>query len=147
MDKKKKKNEAGTLELHNIVKTFAGHDQESTVTAVDHVSLTINRGEFVTLLGPSGCGKTTTLRLIAGFEMPNTGTITLDNEDITFDAPNKRDMAMVFQSYALFPHLSVYDNVAYGLKVRRMGQKDYSGTSRVSFRSSWLNWHVRSSSE
>src|SRR5690606_4299015 len=77
-------------------------------------------GEFLTLLGPSGCGKTTTLRLIAGFEMPTSGRILLEGQDITTDPPNKRDMALVFQNYALFPHMSVFDNVAYGLQTRRM---------------------------
>jgi iron(III) transport system ATP-binding protein len=84
--------------------------------------LTINQGEFLTLLGPSGCGKTTTLRLIAGFEMPTTGQIILDDDDITQQPPNKRDMAMVFQSYALFPHMSVFDNVAYGLRIRKLAK-------------------------
>jgi iron(III) transport system ATP-binding protein len=90
------------------------------VTAVDNVSLTIEKGEFVTLLGPSGCGKTTTLRLIAGFEVPTRGHILLDGRSLDDVPPNRRNMAMVFQSYALFPHLTVFENIAYGLKLRKL---------------------------
>lgn len=111
-----------SVELKNVTKTFAGRDGKGEVVAVDKVSLTIADGEFVTLLGPSGCGKTTTLRLIAGFEIPTGGRIVLDETDITTRPPNKRDMAMVFQSYALFPHMSVFNNIAYGLQVRRMSR-------------------------
>ncbi len=85
--------------------------------AVDGVSLTIAEGEFFTMLGPSGCGKTTTLRIIGGFERPDRGRIELRGEDVTDVPPNRRNVHMVFQSYALFPHLSVHDNVAFGLKV------------------------------
>lgn len=109
---------AHSLILEDVTKTFETPEGR-LVTAVDHVSLSIGQGEFVTLLGPSGCGKTTTLRLIAGFEFPDAGRILLDNRDIANVAPNKREMAMVFQSYALFPHLSVYENIAYGLRLRR----------------------------
>ena len=111
---------AGTLELVDLVKTFPQHEGSGVVTAVDHVTLSIPSGEFVTLLGPSGCGKTTTLRLIAGFETPTDGHILLDGKDITLQAPNKRDMAMVFQSYALFPHMTVTANIAYGLQTAGM---------------------------
>lgn len=111
-----------SLKLENITKTFPQRDGKGLVYAVDDVSLIIERGEFLTLLGPSGCGKTTTLRLIAGFESPSAGKIMLEGQDITHDAPNKRDMAMVFQSYALFPHMSVFDNIAYGLQVRGMSK-------------------------
>ena len=90
------------------------------VTAVDDVSLEIEKGQFVTLLGPSGCGKTTTLRLIAGFEFPTSGRITLDGHRLEDVPPNRRDMAMVFQSYAIFPHLSVFENIAYGLKIKKL---------------------------
>jgi iron(III) transport system ATP-binding protein len=112
----------GNLRLENMVKTFHGRGDEKAVRAVDNVSLEIKQGEFLTLLGPSGCGKTTTLRLIAGFEMPTHGQIILDDVDITNQPPNKRDMAMVFQSYALFPHMSVFDNIAYGLKIRKLSR-------------------------
>jgi len=106
--------------LEQVAKIFPQRGSQGTVTAVDHVSLNIRQGEFVTLLGPSGCGKTTTLRLIAGFEAPTRGRILLDDRDITAQPPNKRDMAMVFQSYALFPHMSVFDNVAYGLQTHHV---------------------------
>jgi len=108
--------ETSTLILDNLVKTF-GHRSE--VRAVDRLSLEVRQGEFVTLLGPSGCGKTTTLRIIAGFEFPTEGRILLDGKMINDMPPNKRPMAMVFQNYALFPHMSVFDNIAYGLKVKK----------------------------
>ena len=85
------------------------------VTAVDAVSFTIEAGNLVTLLGPSGCGKTTTLRMIAGLEVPSEGTILIGGEDVTRLPPSARDVSMVFQSYALFPHMTVMENVAYGL--------------------------------
>lgn len=108
------------LKLENIVKEFPDRSGKGAVRAVDGVSLDIHKGEFLTLLGPSGCGKTTTLRLIAGFEIPTSGHILLESQDITTQPPNKRDMALVFQNYALFPHMSVFDNVAYGLQTRGM---------------------------
>lgn len=113
-----------SLSLENVIKKFPQREGNGEFTAVDNVSLAINQGEFVTLLGPSGCGKTTTLRLIAGFESPTTGKVFQDERDITNQPPNKRDMAMVFQSYALFPHMSVFDNVAYGLRIKRLSAKD-----------------------
>ena len=97
--------------------------------------LHIEEGELVTLLGPSGCGKTTTLRMIAGFEFPSSGEIYLDGKIINDLPPHKRDMSMVFQSYAIFPHLSVYENVAYGLKVQRLPKKEIE--ERVERRSIW----------
>ncbi len=108
------------LTLEHLSKFFVSRDGSGQVRAVDDVNLAIQQGEFVTLLGPSGCGKTTTLRLIAGFEFPTEGRIVLDGEEINELPPNRRDMAMVFQSYALFPHLSVYDNIAYGLKIKKL---------------------------
>jgi putative spermidine/putrescine transport system ATP-binding protein len=87
--------------------------------AVEDFNLNAERGEFVSFLGPSGCGKTTTLRMIAGFETPTSGTIVLDGMDITYRPPNRRNVGMVFQSYALFPNMSVGDNVGFGLKVRK----------------------------
>src|SRR5215212_5706054 len=107
------------LELDHLVKRFPSRDAAGAETAaVDDASLSIERGEMITLLGPSGCGKTTTLRMIAGFEAPTSGRIVLDGQELQHLPPNKRGMAMVFQSYALFPHLSVYENVAYGLRVQ-----------------------------
>jgi putative spermidine/putrescine transport system ATP-binding protein len=101
------------LELTGIRKQFAGG-----VVAVEHFDLAAARGEFVSFLGPSGCGKTTTLRMIAGFEPPTAGTIRIDGKDVTNTPPNKRHVGMVFQSYALFPNMSVADNIAFGLKIR-----------------------------
>jgi len=102
------------LELINVSKLFGD------VKAVDTVSLGIEHGEFLTLLGPSGSGKTTTLNMIAGFEIPSRGDILLENEDITTVAPNNRGIGMVFQNYALFPHMTVADNIAFPLKMRKI---------------------------
>jgi iron(III) transport system ATP-binding protein len=106
------------LELRNLSKVF-GQGKER-VTAVDSINLDIYPGEFITFLGPSGCGKTTTLRMIAGFEAPSQGSILLDGQDMSSLSPDKRPMGMVFQSYALFPHMSVYENVAYGPKIKKL---------------------------
>jgi len=92
--------------------------------ALHELDLEIHEGEFLTLLGPSGCGKTTTLRLIAGFIEPTQGTILLEDEDVTKVAPQHREIGMVFQDYALFPHMTIADNIAFGLKERRYPQKD-----------------------
>ena len=92
--------------------------------AVDDVSLDIEEGEFFTLLGPSGCGKTTLLRMLAGLEMPSEGRVWIDGVDMTTAPPNKRPVNMVFQSYAVFPHLNVADNVAYGLKIDRVDKAE-----------------------
>jgi iron(III) transport system ATP-binding protein len=108
------------LTLEHLTKTFPARAREGEVIAVDDVSLDIARGEFVTLLGPSGCGKTTALRLIAGFESPTRGRIMLDGQCLNDVPPNRRGMAMVFQSYAIFPHLNVFENIAYGLKIRKL---------------------------
>jgi iron(III) transport system ATP-binding protein len=112
------------LTLDHLTKIFPTRGKEAEVTAVDDVSLGIDKGEFVTLLGPSGCGKTTTLRLIAGFEFPTTGHIILDGRRLDDVPPNRRDMAMVFQSYAIFPHLNVFANIAYGLKVKKFSPSE-----------------------
>jgi putative spermidine/putrescine transport system ATP-binding protein len=102
------------LELEQISKYFG------RTTAVDHIDLNVEQGEFLTLLGPSGCGKTTILRMIAGFEVPSEGNILLDGEDITNRAASKRPMGMVFQSYALFPHLTAEQNIAFGMSIKHM---------------------------
>jgi ABC-type Fe3+/spermidine/putrescine transport system ATPase subunit len=99
------------------------------VVAVDKLDLDVSKGDLVALLGPSGCGKTTTLRMLAGFEVPSTGQVWIRGEDVTRLPPHRRDTAMVFQNYALFPHLSVFDNVAYGL--RRRGVRGAALRSRV----------------
>lgn len=103
------------IEARNVVKAFGQGD--TAVRALDDVSVEIRQGEFFTLLGPSGCGKTTLLRLIAGFEMPTDGLILLDGQDITYLPPNKRPVNTVFQSYALFPHLTVAQNISFGLEM------------------------------
>src|SRR5436853_6058579 len=102
------------LELEGIAKYFGRN------TAVDHISLSIKQGEFLTLLGPSGCGKTTILRMVAGFETPDEGNILLDGDDITNRLASKRPMGMVFQSYALFPHMTAEQNIAFGMEIKRL---------------------------
>ena len=114
METKKKKG----IVLDHISKIYQDPKTKKEFYAVNDVSLNIEPGEFVTLLGPSGCGKTTTLRMIAGFESPDIGEIYLGEEKINEKTPDKRDTAMMFQNYALFPHMNVFDNVAYGLKLR-----------------------------
>lgn len=100
---------SGSVSFENVIKTFGN------VTAIDNVSFTIEPGNLVTLLGPSGCGKTTTLRMLAGLEHPTSGRIMIGNKDVTHLPATDRDVSMVFQSYALFPHMTVAENVAYGL--------------------------------
>ncbi len=106
--------ESADLKFVDITKKFG------KVTAVNNVSLQVHKGEMITLLGPSGCGKTTILRMIAGLEVPTSGKILLGGEDITQLPANERKITMVFQSYALFPHMNVFENIAYGLRVQRM---------------------------
>jgi putative spermidine/putrescine transport system ATP-binding protein len=101
------------LEINNVQKKFA------QTTAVEHFDLQVEKGEFVSFLGPSGCGKTTTLRMIAGFELPTAGLIRINGEDITYKPPNQRNVGMVFQSYALFPNMTIADNIGFGLKVKK----------------------------
>src|SRR5262249_1545038 len=107
------------LRLERISKSFA-RDGQSAFAAVHDVSLTVEPGELVTLLGPSGCGKTTTLRVVAGFEQPDAGRVYVDEQDVTELMVYRRSIGFVFQNYALFPHLTVFDNVAYGLRVRHL---------------------------
>lgn len=111
------------IEIKNVSKVFDG------ITVVDDVNLAVRRGEFVTLLGPSGCGKTTLLRMIAGFEMPTTGQIFLEKQDVTTVPPHLRPINTVFQKYALFPHLNVFKNIAFGLKLKKIptGESDKKG--------------------
>jgi spermidine/putrescine transport system ATP-binding protein len=108
----------GEIRLVALTKRFGA------VIAVEEIDLTIPQGEFFSLLGPSGCGKTTTLRMIAGFEQPTSGQVLLDGADMTGIPPNKRNVNTVFQSYALFPHMKVFDNVAYGLRRARAGRAE-----------------------
>jgi len=113
------KNQTKIIELIDVCKNFDG------VSVVENMNLYVRKGEFITLLGPSGCGKTTTLRMIAGFEMPSGGKILLNGQDISTLPPNKRPVNTVFQKYALFPHLNVFENVAFGLKLQRI-EKTYT---------------------
>ncbi|MCT9929234.1 ABC transporter ATP-binding protein [Planotetraspora sp. A-T 1434] len=110
------------IELDHVVKEYTSHGE--VVQAVKGVSLTIAEGEFFSLLGPSGCGKTTSMRMIAGFEEPTQGVVRLQGEDVTAVPPNKRDINMVFQSYALFPHMDVWENVAFGLRRKKVADAE-----------------------
>ncbi|MBZ5737009.1 ABC transporter ATP-binding protein [Nocardioides mangrovi] len=113
------------LRLENVTKSFG------SFTAVDDLDLDVPRGSFFALLGPSGCGKTTTLRMVAGLETPTSGGITLAGNDITYAKPYKRPVNTVFQSYALFPHLDIHENVAFGLKRRKVGNVDAQVTEML----------------
>jgi iron(III) transport system ATP-binding protein len=115
------KKQAASVEFRNVTKRYGN------VTAVDNISFTIDPGQLVTLLGPSGCGKTTTLRMIAGLEMASEGQILIGERDVTNLSAADRDVSMVFQSYALFPHMSVLENVAYGPSVQGVPKKDAYG--------------------
>ncbi len=106
------------VELRSVTKRFGDF------AAVDGVSLAVRKGEFLTLLGPSGCGKTTMLRMIAGFERPDEGAVLLEGKDVTHEPPYRRNVNQVFQSYALFPHLTVSENVAFGLRMQKMAGAD-----------------------
>lgn len=112
------------VRLDHITKIYKDYKTEKDFAAVDDISLDIKPGSFVTLLGPSGCGKTTTLRMVAGFESPDKGEIYIGAQAINELTPNKRDTAMVFQSYALLPHYNVFDNIAYGLKIRKVAKNE-----------------------
>jgi len=119
------------IELINVRKVFDGD-----TVAVENFNLKVKRGEFVTFLGPSGCGKTTTLRMIAGFELPTSGKILLNGEDISKLPPNKRPVNTVFQKYALFPHLNVYENIAFGLRLKKVETTvtDKNGGTKVKYK-------------
>jgi len=107
------------LEIRNVSKVF-GKD----TYAVKDFDLSVEKGEFVAFLGPSGCGKTTTLRMVAGFELPTTGSIIIDGEDVTFKPPNQRNVGMVFQAYALFPNMTVANNIGFGLKIAKRPEEE-----------------------
>src|SRR5579862_217736 len=111
------------LELQDLHRTFGTH------VALDGINISLEQGEFISLLGPSGCGKTTALRLVAGFDRPDSGRIVVDGRDVTRVSPNKRDMGMVFQAYSLFPNMTARQNVAFGLRIR--GQKRVERDKRV----------------
>ena len=113
-------NEQNIIELKDITRSFS----DNGFVAVKDFNLEVKRGEFVTFLGPSGCGKTTTLRMIAGFDMPTQGQILLNGKDIAHLPPNKRPINTVFQRYALFPHMNIFDNIAFGLKLKKMSKAE-----------------------
>ena len=117
------------IELKDVCKEFDG------VSVIENINLYIRKGEFVTFLGPSGCGKTTTLRMIAGFDLPTSGEILLNGKDISDLPPNKRPVNTVFQKYALFPHLNIFENVAFGLKLKRIEKRyvDKNGKERIKY--------------
>ncbi len=115
---------AATVELRGLHRSFG------STTALDGLDLTVRPGELLALLGPSGCGKTTALRMLAGFEHPDSGEILLDGKDVTAVPAHRRDAGMVFQSYSLFPHLNAVDNVAFGLRMRRVGAAERRGRAR-----------------
>ncbi|MFO1160259.1 MAG: ABC transporter ATP-binding protein [Reyranellaceae bacterium] len=117
-----------SVEFRNIVKRYG------TVTVVADVSFVVEAGSLVTLLGPSGCGKTTTLRMIAGLELPTAGKVLIDGHDVTNLSATERDVSMVFQSYALFPHMSVLDNVCYGLRRSGVGKAEANDRARDGLR-------------
>ena len=132
MSEGQKKQEAVGVEIRDLVKTFPAYDQKNKeIYAANHVTLSVKPGEMVTLLGPSGCGKPSLLRMVAGFLMPSSGEIYIGNREVSKIPPNKRNVGMMFQSYALFPHLSVYDNVAYGLKLKHMGKQEIQDRVRA----------------
>jgi ABC-type sugar transport system ATPase subunit len=118
------------VELDRLSRRFT-HTVKGEVFAARDVSLKVAPGEFLTLLGPSGCGKTTTLRMIAGFETPDSGRVVFGGQDVTLLPANQRGIGFVFQNYALFPHLSVFENVAYGLRVRGQSREAIAPSSSV----------------
>src|SRR5579862_6934908 len=117
------------LVLENVSKQFTGPRREN-VGAVSHLNLAVENHEFLVIVGPSGCGKTTTLRLIAGLEKPDEGAISLDGKSLNGVPPRDRDVAMVFQNHALLPHLTVYENLAFGLMLRRFPKEQIAQRAR-----------------
>jgi len=114
----------GDAQGRRVAKSVDGADPKAGFLAVDHIDLEVREGEFFSLLGPSGCGKTTTLRMIGGFEQPTSGQIELQGRDVTWLAPYQRNVNTVFQNYALFPHLTIYENVAFGLRRKKVSSAD-----------------------
>ncbi len=130
MENKNEKKSNNIIELIDVCKEFDG------VSVVENINFYVRKGEFVTFLGPSGCGKTTTLRMIAGFELPTSGKILLNGKDISNLPPDKRPVNTVFQKYALFPHLNIYENVAFGLKLKRIPTTiiDKNGKEKIKYK-------------
>ncbi|MCX7027730.1 MAG: ABC transporter ATP-binding protein [Spirochaetes bacterium] len=122
---------SSNVSLVNLTKKFKSLDGSGEVVAVNSINLEIKTGELVTILGPSGCGKTTTLRMVAGFEFPTAGPIMIGGRDVAPVPPNKRGISMVFQSYALFPHLNIYENIAYGLRVQKLPASEISARMKA----------------
>lgn len=118
------------VRMKDITKEFIIPGSKEKTIAVNHIDLKIKNGEMMTLLGPSGCGKTTTLRMISGFETPTSGEIFIGDRSVEKIPPNKRDISMVFQSYALFPHLTIFENIAYGLKVKKLPKEEVMTRTR-----------------
>src|SRR5260370_2239500 len=121
------------IRLSGISATFH-HERRGDITAVSNLDLEVKPGEFLTLVGASGCGKTTPLRMSAGFQKPSSGRIFVGGEDVTGLAANQRDIGFVFQNYALFPHLSVFENVAYGLRVKRQNAEQIESSVETGLR-------------
>src|SRR5512136_1575533 len=115
------------VELIALVKKF----ENASAPVVDNVSFEVKDREFVVLVGPSGCGKSTTLRMVAGLEEPTAGKITIDGRDVTHLPPAERDIAMVFQSYALYPHMTVFENMAFGLRIKHLADEEISRRVRA----------------
>ena len=124
------------ITLHSVTKQYG------SMIAVNNINLTVLQGEFLTFLGPSGCGKTTTLRMIAGFEEPTSGTIEIAGKSCEKLPPNKRDVNTVFQNYALFPHLSIWDNIAFGLKLRKLPKAEIKGKVERMIKMIQLEEHI-----
>jgi len=130
---------SGTLEFKNVFKSYG----EGNPPAVKDISFSVSDGHLVTLLGPSGCGKTSTLRMIAGLEQPSAGQILLGGKDVTHLSAAERNVSMVFQSYALFPHMSVFENVAYGLNVQGCNKTDAAARVNVALQTVGLSGFER----
>lgn len=125
------KTRSSSVRMVDLHKEFVVPGASERMVAVNHINLQIPNGEMMTLLGPSGCGKTTTLRMISGFETPTSGEIFIGDRSVEKIPPNKRDISMVFQSYALFPHLTIYENVAYGLRVKKLSKEEIASRTNA----------------
>jgi len=112
------------VKIQNMTRKFGDSDSDSEIIAADDIDLTIQDGEFITLVGPSGCGKTTTLRCVAGLDTPTSGSVHFGDRDVTDLPPQERDIALLFQDIALYPHMTVRDNMAYGLKIAGVSKKE-----------------------